>query len=138
MALLAQAGLSPYAYPRTLIQSGLPYAGPPHPGDIAAHSHVPELVCAATGSGGAATGSGGTAAVAAAADQGDEEESLIFSDMGSLPNLAGPGDGDGGETEADGLGGDGGIDGGTEGAGAGDDEVSPPAPTLNDPFTSTL
>ncbi len=41
MALLAQSGLFPYAYTRTLMKSGIPHAGPPRPCHVAAHSYVP-------------------------------------------------------------------------------------------------
>ena len=81
MALLAQSGLSPYAYTRTLMKSGIPYAGPPRPGHVAAHSYVPEV-------GGAGAGAGGTHRGAAASmeedDDDGDEESLLFSGLGTL------------------------------------------------------
>ncbi len=42
-ALLAQSGLTPYSYTKSLMDLGVPCAGPPRPGHKAADSYVPGL-----------------------------------------------------------------------------------------------
>ncbi len=88
-ALLAQAGLSPYSYTRSLMASGIPYAGLPRPGHKTPDSFVPELMApAAEGADRKRAAEASEGAVAARA--GDEdEESLLFS-LGDdeLPGLS--------------------------------------------------
>ncbi len=74
-ALRAQPELSPYSYSASLVTSGVPRAGPPQPGQVAAYSFVPDEVLPGAGAG--AGGAGAARAARTAATAAEEVVAVV-------------------------------------------------------------